>query len=587
MKLASEINLLGLHILVVEDDPASSTLISRILGKCGAVVDTANNGGKALAMFEEKRYPIIVTDICMPNMDGLELVARIRQFDKNAQIIATSANRETGCLISAIELGFNDYFLKPLEIEKLMWAVKRCADTVADRQRLEDEQQKFRTVVECLGEGLTIKDLDYRIVYQNSAMTDMFGDHVGKPCFGIFGLEAPCDGCPTVMAMENGNTHSSRRTCRIGGKTIHIESTASLLRNARGLVTGSVEIIRDISARVKTEHLIGNIAKGVSAKVGAEYLTSLTSYLTEALEMDYAMVGELKEDGLSLQALAFSCAGSPAELFTYDLNCTPCAVAIDSGIQVFPDNVAKLFPEASILNNLSIQSYCGAPLIDSKGVAIGILCTFNRNPIENPELVSDIIRIFASRAAAELERLRNEQTIRDMAFHDPLTGLANRRLFEDRLTQSIAKARRNREKFGLIYLDLDRFKQINDTFGHETGDQVLIITADRIRQCCRRNYDTISRHGGDEFFIIIEEINGGESLAEIAESLCHKIGEPLELVGRQLRTSTSIGISVYPDDGEEPMELEMAADRAMYSAKQSGRDTFRYAAKVTEEKHPA
>jgi len=432
MKMVSEINLQGLQILVVEDDPASSTLISRILGKCGAVVDTANNGGKALAMFEEKRYPIIVTDICMPNMDGLELVTRIRQLDKNVQIIATSANRETGCLISAIELGFNDYFLKPLEIEKLLWAVKRCADTVADRQRLEDEQQKFRTVVECLGEGLTIKDLDYRIVYQNCAMTDMFGDHVGNHCFRIFDLEAPCDGCPTVMAMKDGTTHSSLRTCRIGGKTIHIESTASLLRNARGLVTGSVEIIRDISARVK-----------------------------------------------------------------------------------------------------------------------------------------------------------DEQTIRDMAFHDPLTGLANRRLFEDRLTQSIAKARRNGEKFGLIYLDLDRFKQINDTFGHETGDQVLIITAERIRQCCRRNYDTISRHGGDEFFIIIEEINGGESLAEIAESLCHKIGEPLELPGRQLCTSTSIGISVYPDDGDEPMELEMAADRAMYAAKQAGRNTFRHAAKVTAESHPA
>ena len=587
MKMVSEINLQGLQILVVEDDPASSTLISRILGKCGAVVDTANNGGTALARFEEKRYPIIVTDICMPNMDGLELVARIRQLDKNAQIIATSANRETDCLISAIELGFNDYFLKPIEIEKLLWAVKRCADTVADRQKLEDEQQKFRTVVECLGEGLTIKDLDYRIVYQNKAMSDLFGDHVGKPCFGIFGLDSPCENCPTVMAMTDGATHNSRRSCRINRKIIHIESTASLLRNARGAVTGSVEIIRDISGRVQNEHLIGNIAKGVSAKVGAEYLASLTSYLTEALEMDYALVGELNDDRTSAQALAFSCAGKPAELFTYDLNCSPCAMAISSGIQVFPENVAKLFPEATILNNLSIQSYCGAPLIDSRGVVIGILCTFHRDPIENPELVSDIIRIFASRAAAELERLKNEQTIRDMAFHDPLTGLANRRLFEDRLAQSIAKARRNREKFGLIYLDLDRFKQINDTFGHETGDQVLIITAERIRQCCRRNYDTISRHGGDEFFIIIEEINGGESLAEIAESLCHKIEEPLELADRQLRTSASIGISVYPDDGDDSMELEMAADRAMYTAKQAGRNAFRFAAKAVGEKHPA
>lgn len=149
-----------IRVLIVEDDADSALLLSRMLAICGAASDTAANGTEALALFDDKRHPVIVTDICMPVMDGFELVERVRRvrrIDKNTQIIATSANRETDRLISAIGLGFNDYFLKPFEAEKLLWAVKRCADTIGDRKRLEDEQQKFRTVVECLGEGIALK----------------------------------------------------------------------------------------------------------------------------------------------------------------------------------------------------------------------------------------------------------------------------------------------------------------------------------------------------------------------------------------------------------------------------------------------
>lgn len=102
MTLASKINLLGLRVLIVEDDADSALLLSRMLAICGAASDTAANGTEALALFDEKRHPVIVTDICMPVMDGFELVERVRRIDKNTQIIATSANRETDRLISAI-----------------------------------------------------------------------------------------------------------------------------------------------------------------------------------------------------------------------------------------------------------------------------------------------------------------------------------------------------------------------------------------------------------------------------------------------------------------------------------------------------
>lgn len=576
MTTTLDINLKDLDVLVVDDDAITALQIVRILSEHGARVDAASNGDEALARFEEKRHPVIVTDILMPGMDGIELVERVRQLDKNTQAIAVSASGNVEHLVSAIELGFNDYFLKPLKYEKLLWAVKRCADSNVTRQQLENEREKFRSVVECMGEGVTIKDPEYRILYQNRAMTEMFGDRIGSACYEIFGRNTPCQDCPTIHALKDGHTHSARLQYQLDGSVIHFESNVSLLRDSTGTVTGTVEIIRDISEKVRTEDLVHNIARGISSKIGSEYLVSLACYLTEALQMDYAIVGELTDDGTRIQSLAFSHKGTAAEAFSYALDGTPCARALSHGLQVFPENVADLFPDDTDLRTLSIESYCGAPLINSRGAATGLLCTFHTSPIEKPELVSDIIRIFASRAAAELERLKNEQTIRDMAFQDPLTGLANRRLFQDRLEQTIAKSRRYEMKFGLLTLDLDYFKEINDTFGHEAGDQVLLEAAERIKACCKRDLDTISRQGGDEFCIIITDCDGRGQLTVIAEKLLAQFARPFHLSGSLVEVTTSIGISIFPDNGLIMKELEIASDRAMYAAKKAGRNGYRF-----------
>lgn len=413
-------NLDGLEILLVEDDGVAALVISQVLSRLGARVTTAVNGIDGFRKFQEQHHPVIITDINMPGMNGLELTSRIKSLDQNTQIIAISANRETDCLVSAIELGFNEYLLKPVEIDKLLLAVKRCNDVSAVRNQLENERQKFRTVVECLGEGITIKDLDYRILYQNKAMTEMFGDWTGSACYEIFGLDEPCQQCPSRNALQDGQVHSSYRSLQFNGKTMHIESTASLLRDSRGTVTGTVEIIREIS-----------------------------------------------------------------------------------------------------------------------------------------------------------ERIKSEQTIRDMAFLDPLTGLSNRRLFEDRLEQTIAKSRRYGIQFGLLTLDLDHFKHINDNYGHDAGDRVLIEAAERIRSCCKRDLDTISRQGGDEFCIIFTDCEGKEQLFAIAEKLLLLFAQPFQLEDALVEVTTSIGISMFPDHGSKMKELGIASDRAMYAAKQAGRNTYR------------
>jgi len=415
------IDLAGLELLLVEDNATSALFISRVLLKAGARVVTAHDGIDGFRKFQELRPPIVITDINMPGMSGLELVGKIKALDTDTQVIATSAIRETDCLVSAISLGFSDYFIKPVEIEKLLVAIKRCSEINAVKRQLESEREKFRTVLECLNEGIAIKDLNYRIQYQNKAMIQLFGDRIGAACYEIFGLNEPCADCPTVKVLLDGEPHTGYREYRHNGKTLHIESTASQLKDSFGVVTGTIEKFRDIS-----------------------------------------------------------------------------------------------------------------------------------------------------------ERIKNEKIIRDMAFHDALTGLSNRRLFEDRLEQAIAKACRYGTKFGLLYMDLDHFKLVNDTYGHETGDQLLLESAERIRLCCKRDLDTISRLGGDEFCIIFADCGDREQLTIIARELLNQFIQPFRLENNVIEMTVSIGISIFPDNGTVMKELEIAADRAMYAAKKSGRNTFRF-----------
>jgi diguanylate cyclase (GGDEF)-like protein len=174
------------------------------------------------------------------------------------------------------------------------------------------------------------------------------------------------------------------------------------------------------------------------------------------------------------------------------------------------------------------------------------------------------------------DRIKNEQIIKDLAFSDPLTDLANRRLFEDRLEQAIAKCHRYGMKFGLLNLDLDHFKTVNDTLGHESGDVVLQETAERIKSCCQRDLDTISRYGGDEFCIILTDCGERTELEELAKSMLQLLSKPIRNRDSDICITTSIGISIFPDDGTDAKSLAEAADKAMYSAKRAGRNTYRF-----------
>lgn len=173
------------------------------------------------------------------------------------------------------------------------------------------------------------------------------------------------------------------------------------------------------------------------------------------------------------------------------------------------------------------------------------------------------------------ERKQQEARIHHLAHHDALTGLPNRVLLEDRVSQAIRNAKRSHRTVALIFIDLDRFKNINDTLGHEVGDNLLVQAAERGLRALRET-DTLSRQGGDEFVAVLPELENRQTAMQVTRKLLAALGHPYLLAGHELTVSASAGIAIYPDDGETVSELLRKADAAMYLAKDEGRNTCRF-----------
>lgn len=193
------------------------------------------------------------------------------------------------------------------------------------------------------------------------------------------------------------------------------------------------------------------------------------------------------------------------------------------------------------------------PLVDGAGQVIGFA-----------SLVQDIT-----------ERLNTERTIHYMAHHDALTGLPNRRLMQDRLNQAIMAARRKQRHVAVLYLDLDRFKVVNDTLGHDSGDFILKDVGRRLLTCVRE-VDTVSREGGDEFVVILPDLERPEHARVVADKILKELARPVEIGGQEIHITPSIGISHYPNDSTDVQQLLKHADNAMYQAKDAGRNTIRF-----------
>ncbi|MEH1944803.1 MAG: CHASE2 domain-containing protein [Nostoc sp.] len=203
---------------------------------------------------------------------------------------------------------------------------------------------------------------------------------------------------------------------------------------------------------------------------------------------------------------------------------------------------------------------------------VGVIRDITQRKLMEEQLKSTAAELFRSNKELKLK----EDHLRYLAYHDPLTGLSNRKFFAEQLCESLHWAQHNNLLLGLLFIDLDGFKEVNDTLGHERGDRLLMTIAGRLSNCLRAS-DTVSRLGGDEFTVILPAIPNVQIAAKVAEKILSSIAKPIVLDGYAIRVSASIGISVYPYNSQDSETLMKQADTAMYRAKQLGKNRYEFA----------
>ncbi|MGH8042544.1 MAG: EAL domain-containing protein [Rudaea sp.] len=231
------------------------------------------------------------------------------------------------------------------------------------------------------------------------------------------------------------------------------------------------------------------------------------------------------------------------------------------------------------------EVFIGLPLRDERRSTLGALLIARRKGLAADAVLIDTMRVIAARLALDLELRRAREQGRAKGLQDALTSLPNRLLFNDRLENTIKEAHRTGEMFAVLFVDLDRFKNINDSLGHGIGDEVLIAVSKRLRSSVRAS-DTVARYAGDEFTMILRHIVQRDDVMRIAEKIVRVMEVPLTLAdGAELHITASIGVSFYPDDATNAERLLKHADVAMYSAKGMGRNNFQTYVAVPEESH--
>ncbi|WP_144869357.1 putative bifunctional diguanylate cyclase/phosphodiesterase, partial [Hyella patelloides] len=339
---------------------------------------------------------------------------------------------------------------------------------------------------------------------------------------------------------------------------------------------GVLIIQENMTQYMQTESALRSVVEGTAAVTGQDFFRSLVYHLTRALAVNYAFVTKCLGNSIpvKVRTLAFWCKQDFGQNFEYNLANTPCQRVIGGVSCHYPRNLRQIFPQDTDLARLNAESYVGVPLINSSGRILGHLVVIDELPMKDGSTELAILKIFAARAAAELERQKVEEQLAYDALHDRLTDLPNRYLLSDHLNRALEKYRRNQaHKFAVFFLDLDRFKYVNDSLGHKSGDRLLIAISKRLKTCLRAS-DILARLGGDEFAILLEGIQTINEITKLAERIQQSLNSPFYLGIHEVFTSVSIGIAFSEPGIDSPEELLRNADIAMYKAKALGKTRY-------------
>lgn len=338
-------------------------------------------------------------------------------------------------------------------------------------------------------------------------------------------------------------------------------------------------IIRDITERKNMELVLQHIVDGISTSTGIGFFQSLVQYIANYFHAALVVVGEYEESTQLFSVLAGAQDGVLVlKQQTESFLINGCAIAdvIRGQDVLIKHNAERVYPQDHYLGNFPQGGFVGVPLRDSKQQVIGAIAVFDNKTLDHPQIVGNLIKIFALRAGAELERLKTEKNIQEMTFTDELTQLPNKRALLLAMDEILQSADRQKGLITCLFINFDRFRLINDVLGHMKGDFIIHLLARRLSRYVGTNHSIVARFGSDEFVVVLTQADHVQEIEHYATRLLSVLREPVIIDGEEYSISASIGISLFPRDGKTSQCLLQNADVAMHLAKDSGRNVFQF-----------
>lgn len=609
----------SLRILYIEDDKNTQEEVAFFLEPLVDELYLASNGKEGYELYLLRQPDLIITDIQMPIMNGIDMIKKIRQADLDTPIFITTAYNETNYLLSAINSGVNRYILKPINFKALKETISEYYTSkqndhytiCIDRDgRIMNTSKNVEDLI-----GFTIHEMIHaplknfidpkdHINYQNLLSNiDSIYEHQNQTILFLHKEGTPFE---TVLYKIHAHTPLFQLELKTLKSYIHQEEvfykTLKSERFIKELIRMNSHIYKEINQVKEKKTFLQNIAALFTNNDLFEF--AFVSYVDESGSLQLAEHGEHSK--INVQTLF-----SASHTLT-DGHCLMSEaiqkqeIILIEDLSMFSSFETKLFWLNHGITSMAILPLHKKSLTQKKGaftLALNKAYLLNNEVLELLKNITEALSMGLQsiedqkeRERLEIqlreelaERKKNEAIIQQFAFYDPLTQLPNRRLFSDYLGKSIASSKRNRHFSSLLFLDLDNFKPLNDTYGHAVGDLLLIEVAQRIKHTIRDS-DVVARFGGDEFVIILQELsdqyNSAITYAQVtAEKIHTALEKPYKLPINDTEDQTtfiehcctsSIGITLFGPDATDETQLIIQADSAMYAAKESGRNQIHF-----------
>lgn len=547
------------RILIAEDNATNQLVAAGMLRMLGCTCEIARNGIEAVAAWRKGEWDLILMDCSMPEMDGFQATAAIRSQESGSArripIIAMTANTLPDDIECCKMAGMDDHLPKPLTLDTLASRLGQWLNWHADHLPLANAAQDP-------ADGNS--PLDTMVLKR---LREILGTSVSEA------IRPFLEDVPNyLIELENGIARSDPTTLRnvshiIKGAASNLGATA-MAGVAREMElqaeAGTLSEASELLLRLRTEFAV------IEPALMAE-LDEPTATLPPVRD-DAPLVLVVDDDRSTRSALRHALyrsgfrvaeAGDGSEVIDWLEYNTADAILMDALMPVMDgfDACAALkrhprWKDIPILMITALEDRQSIERAFEAGAS-----DFIPKPIH--------LSVVNQRVRRIIDATRAERHVRHLAYNDTLTGLPNRLLFMDFLTRAIEHAEGNASMLGILFLDLDRFKFINDTLGHEVGDKLLATMAQRLKGCVRSD-DCVARLGGDEFTVLLDDLPNAAVAASVAQNICRTVSAPLIIDGQEIVVTASVGIALYPQDGPDINRLLRHADTAMYRAKSSG-----------------